>query len=465
MAGETEPTGGKPADQPPPQGPDQPDPSAGGMARTSPQTQLALQRAGTMQTAFAGLIPTSIGEAFVLAGYLAKSGAIPSSLRSAEAVFTVIVAGMELGLTPIRAVQSISNISGTLCMKADLQLALVKNRGVLAFYDEGFERFGQTDANLQKRITLALGKVLRKLGATDKDVADEVELVIEKLAAATSEGMKTGDPYGWAVGMRQADPTVHVRTFTFADAEKAIIYEKDDANPGAPKERKPLSQKFNYKSFPGDMYPKRARTRLLQILASDVTNGLPAVEAIEGGQVIDAEFTVHTGDPTAGDDVDSLLADMRGIDPEATTTIENGFHNLNLGRAARLQKLTQFKGKPKDLVEWLKGEYAARRGKGRQHPDVLGDEPAKTEPAKPAAPAQTAPPIQDAQIIQDHQAEQDERTNGQIMADAVATAIKVEAAKAADEAVAAERAAAAQPMTPARDLAARFRGGGKLKSF
>jgi hypothetical protein len=347
-----------------------------------------------MQTAFAGLIPTSIGEAYVLSGYLAKSGAIPKSLKSAEAVFTVVMAGMELGLTPIRALQSITNISGTLCMKADLQLALVKNRGVLAFYDEGFERFGQTDANLQKRITLALGKVLRKLGATDQDVTDEVELVIEKLAAATSEGMKTGDPYGWAVGMRQSDPTVHVRTFTFADAEKAIIYSsEDESNPNAKKERKPLSQKFNYKSFPGDMYPKRARTRLLQILASDVTNGLPAVEAIEGGQVIDAEFTVHTGDPTAGDDVDSLLAELRDIDAEATTTIENGFHNLNLGRAARLQKLTQFKGKPKDLVAWLKDEYAHRRGVDRRHPDVLGDQ--KTEPAKPAAaPAQAQPPVQ-----------------------------------------------------------------------
>lgn len=444
-------------------------------ASVSPAGSHQLQRAGTMATAFAGLVPSSIGEAVILAGHLTKSKAVPASLRdNPDTMLTVILAGMELGLTPIKATQNITNISGTLCMKADLQLALVKARpGVLAFYDEGFERFEKTDSNLERRIKLALGKVLRKLGLSDQDVTDETDLVIEKIAAATSDGMKAGDPYGWAVGMRQGDPVVHVRTFTFADAEKAIIYEKDEANPGAPKERKPLSQKFNYKSFPGDMYPKRARTRLLQVLASDVTAGLPAAEAIEGGQIIDAEFTVTQPD---GDDIDTLLAIIRDQDSEAATTIEAGFRQLQMGRAAMLQKLTQFRGKPKDLIDWLKTEFANRKGVGRNRPDVLSDAPAKSADPKPAvktdqpAVQQTTQPGPQPAVTTQPAVVQDDTdpTDEQLEADPAVQAAVAEIEKAAADRKAADAKATAEPMTPTKDLAARFRKGAgpsRLKTF
>lgn len=456
---------------------------------------LAVARAGTMATAFAGLIPTSIGEAFTWAGYLAKSTAVPMSVRKGgpETVLTVILAGMELGLTPIRAIQSITNISGTLCMKADLQLALVKNRGVMVFMDEGFERYGQTDSNLGKRLALAMRKVAD---------TEDVELVVEKIAAATSTGMKDGDPYGWAVGIRQGDRTIHVRTFTYADAVKAVIYEKDENGEGKASP-KALADKFNYKSFPGDMYPKRARTRLLQVVASDVTNGLPAVEAIEGGQIIEGEFTVHHGDDGPGQaDADDLLQAIRDEDQALAAGIESGFEQLKLGKAARLQRLTQFKGKPKDLMDWLKGEYAGRQGKKRTTPDVLsgGGEPAKTEPAKPAAeqqqhqPAKTEPAQGQPGAIIDAVADDEDRESGQLTdanatvmvpnatvvvgqeavvgtkpmksaGDAVRSAVKqsMDSRAQAGDGESAAREASAKPMTPAKDLAARFRK--NMKTF
>lgn len=358
------------------------------VARPSGAMQLATQRAGVMQTAYRGLIPTSIGEAFILAGYLAKSNSIPKSLRTGstgggpESVLTVILAGMELGLSPIKALQSITNISGTLCIKADLQLGIA--RGILAFYDEGFEEKGRTDSNVGRRVTLGLKRPLLAAGLDEDQVAEQIELVIAKIMAA-AQPLPEGKPYGWAMGIRQGQVQAHVRTFTWADAEAAVIYEKDEDNPGAPKERKPLSQKFNYKSFPGDMYPKRARTRVLQILANDVLAGLPAVEQLEGGQIIDAEFTVNHGD---GDDVDTLMAAIRDEDAEAATTVEAAFTQLRMGRGAQLQKLTQFKGKPKELVTWLKDEWAGRKGKGRVHPDVLSGEPAGANAAGGSAGAQ-----------------------------------------------------------------------------
>lgn len=362
-------------------------------------TALAIERAGTMQTAFQGLMPTSIGEVALLSQHLAKSSAIPGGMKGQpDTVFTIVWAGMELGLTPIRALQSISNISGTLCMKADLQLALAKSKAVLGFWEEGFEERGKTDGNLADRIqlTFKLAKI--------PDFEDQAVLTIQKITAVTSD-LKPGNPYGWAVGCRTGDPRIQVRTFTFADAERAIIYEKDEGNPNGPREKKPLSQKFNYKSFPGDMYPKRARTRLLQILASDVTNGLPAVETLEGGQVIDAEYS-RVEDEASGDTADSLLAAVEVEHPELGMAIRNGFKQLTMNQAKQLQKLTQFKGKPNDLLEWMKTEYANRKGVPRHQADVLG-QPGDT----PQQPATTqAPPVQDAQVIEEPQQQTQQQT-------------------------------------------------------
>lgn len=342
-------------------------------ARIDPKPQATLARRDTMAAAFQGLMPTTVGEVMVLATHLAKSQAIPKSLRgSAETAFTVIWAGMELGLTPIRSLQSISNISGTLCMKADLQLALTQSRGVLPFYDENFERAGVTDLDLGERLKLSMriGKV--------EDHEDQADLIHRKILAAVVD-LKKGDPYGWAAAVRRSEAKVHVRTFTFADAQKAIIYEHDEANPGAPKERKPLSEKFNYKSFPGDMYPKRARTRLLQVVASDVTNGLPSVEAMEGGQVIDAEYRYEPDPP---DDVEALLVKIEDGGPasqELAQGIRSGFDVLQIGPAKQLQLLMKHKGEPDKLYQWLRDEHAKRDGKDSAPPKK--DVKAEAKPA------------------------------------------------------------------------------------
>lgn len=430
-------------------------------ARPSASTALAIQRAGTMQAAFQGLVPTSIGEAFILAGYLAKSSAIPKSLKDKpESVLTVILAGMELGLSPIRSLQSITNISGTLCMKADLQLGVA--RGILAFYDEGFEEKARTDSTIGRRVTLSLQQVLRKLGQDDDQAKAQIELVVANLMAKALP-LPEGKPYGWAMGIRQGSHQVHVRTFTWADAESAMVSEKDEDGGGGPPVRKKLSEKFNYRSFPGDMYPKRARTRVLQILANDVLAGLPAVEQLEGGQIIDADFTVSQAD---GDDVDTMLAIIRDDNAEAATTIERAFTQLKMGRAAQLQKLTQYKGKPTDLVNWLKTEWANRKGVGLKQADVLsGDPPAAAKPAEPAAaagPISTMAAKLAAQVATQVEADPADRQPLDARAHAGDGGGAAAEAKAGPVAVEVVQPAAAKP-TPGADLAARMRK--NLKTF
>lgn len=415
---------------------------------------VASQHQKTMAQAFQGLVPTSIGEAFILAGYLAKSNAIPKSLvGKPESVLTVVLAGMELGLTPIRAVQSITNISGTLAMRADLQLGLARRGGVLDLYDESFEVRGVTDLNLQKR----LQRILRK-----EDPQDQ-ELAYEKVMAAAG-GLKQGDPYAWALAKRTGEATIHVRTFTFADAQKAIIYEASEDGSG-PKEKKPLSDKFNYKSFPGDMYPKRARTRVLQAVASDVLAGLPAVEAIEGGQILDAEFS-RDEDQAGGPDLNQLLADIEDQDAEAATTIRNGFAQLRLGTAHQLQKLVQFKGKPADLVAWLKQEYANRRGGEIKRADVLsGDHATGTDQAKAAdATVVTGANVKTGEVI----SEQTVPAGGDVAAAAARVADDIAQHMKGQTLVGPEPVTEQQPAeqpkakTKAASLADRFRKGTKF---
>ncbi len=109
---------------------EQPPAAGGGGALVAARNQ-------TMALAFSGLVPTTIGEAVVLCTNLAKSDAIPKGLRGKpESILTVVMAGLEINLTPIRAIQSITNISGNLCMKSDLQLALVRRSGLLVYFDE-----------------------------------------------------------------------------------------------------------------------------------------------------------------------------------------------------------------------------------------------------------------------------------------------------------------------------------------
>ena len=421
---------------PPPTPP--PTHSPAGQALVPATTALATQRAGTMQQAFQGLMPTSIGEAVTLAGYLAKSNAIPKSLRAGqrgggtEAVLTVVLAGMELGLTPIRALQSITNISGTLAMRADLQMALVRRDKVLAFYDEGFEVKGKTDANLQRRLALI-----------PKVDPDHVELAYEKIQAAIQD-VPAGKPYAWAFGQRAGDPIPHLRTFTWVDAETAFTYDEDQDNPDGRKVKKKLSEKFNYQAFPADMYPKRARTRLLQILASDTLAGLPAVEALEGGQmVIDAEAV--TDGPS---DADHLLAEIEATDPEAATTIRNGFTQLRMGAAKQLQKLVQFRDKPADLIAWLKDEWAARHGKERKRDDVM------STPANGAAAPQ---PVQDGQVIEDPKPAAPETIPAP--ADTKPAPAATNAAPAATNAPSGEPPPPTGKGSKARNLADRFKAG------
>lgn len=420
---------------------DEPTNDAAAMVPAAPGAALAAARNQTMALAFSGLVPQSIGEAMTLCTALAKSTAIPKALRGKpESILTVVMAGLELGLTPIRAIQSITNISGNLAMKADLQLALVRRSGLLVFFDEGFELAGETDTDLAAR-TQDGQKIL-----------------------ALVKTVPAGKPYGWTTAKRKGDDQLTSRAFTWLDAERAFVYDQDEDEPNSTQRiRKKLSEKFNYQAWPQSMYPRRSRGQVLQLCFSDVLAGMPSVEALEGGQVIDltpGDYSVGAGPDTA-----DLLADMRAVDAEATTGIETAFQNLDVAPGRQLQLLTKFKGDPKALWMHLRDEYSRRKGQPAAPPPKkkAAPKPADQAPAQPAAtqaPEPTKPAVEAAPAGQDDPLFQVgfEAPDGK-------TTPPAQQQPAADQAPAAKQPEAPQPAADQKtkptvsELAARFKTG------
>ena len=76
-----------------------------------------------------GIVPTTIEEAFRLATAVAKSGLAPSTLRTAEAITVAIMHGLELGLPPMMALNSIAVVNGRPTVYGSAIPALLLSRG------------------------------------------------------------------------------------------------------------------------------------------------------------------------------------------------------------------------------------------------------------------------------------------------------------------------------------------------
>lgn len=85
----------------------------------------------------AALVPKSLEEIWRFAQLLAKSGMVPTDFRGKpEACAVAILQGLEVGLSPIAAIQSIAVINGRPCLWGDGMLAVVRASGLLESIEE-----------------------------------------------------------------------------------------------------------------------------------------------------------------------------------------------------------------------------------------------------------------------------------------------------------------------------------------
>jgi len=86
-----------------------------------------------------GLAPTDLDGLWRLAVIMSNSGFMPKGVEAPAAVFVAVQMGLEVGLSPMQAVQNIAVINGRPAIWGDAQLGLVEGSGLLEVFRETCE--------------------------------------------------------------------------------------------------------------------------------------------------------------------------------------------------------------------------------------------------------------------------------------------------------------------------------------
>lgn len=88
------------------------------------------------------LVPQTFDDVWRIANLLSKSGMAPADMKSPEQISVAIMHGMEVGLPPMMALQSIAVINGRPSLWGDGALALVRATGEMEEFEEGIDGTG-----------------------------------------------------------------------------------------------------------------------------------------------------------------------------------------------------------------------------------------------------------------------------------------------------------------------------------
>lgn len=99
-----------------------------------------LRAGGTM----GAIVPQDAEQAYRMAQLIAKSGIAPRDMQTPEKIVTAIFHGLEVGLKPLQAIQSIAVVNGRPCIWGDAALGLAMGSGLLEDIAESIE--GEGDA-------------------------------------------------------------------------------------------------------------------------------------------------------------------------------------------------------------------------------------------------------------------------------------------------------------------------------
>lgn len=92
------------------------------------------------------IVPNDFESAFRIANAIVKSGMAPRGVETAEQAMVTIMHGMEVGMTPMMALQSIANINGRPSIYGDGALGLVQSSGLMEWHKEYYDGTEGSDA-------------------------------------------------------------------------------------------------------------------------------------------------------------------------------------------------------------------------------------------------------------------------------------------------------------------------------
>jgi hypothetical protein len=170
------------------------------------------------------VLPTDLPSAYQLAKYIAASGLAPRDIKTAEAIFTAIQLGAEVGLTPMASLQNIAVVNGRPTIWGDAQLGLVRASGLLIKFSETYEGTYGEDGF----------KAVCKAGRINED-------------------------------------EITINEFSIADAKQAGLWGKDGP----------------WKTNPKRMLKMRARAFTLRDKFTDILKGLYATEELQGVKMVE----------------------------------------------------------------------------------------------------------------------------------------------------------------------------------
>lgn len=92
------------------------------------------------------IVPQDFEGAWRIANAVCKAGMAPKGLESPEKAMVAIMHGLEVGLTPMNALQSIAVVNGRPTVWGDGAIGLARGSGLLEWMEEKFEGAEGTDA-------------------------------------------------------------------------------------------------------------------------------------------------------------------------------------------------------------------------------------------------------------------------------------------------------------------------------
>jgi len=108
---------------------------------TLPQQSVAPK--STILVGSRGIVISDFDGLWRFASAVSRSGLAPKGIQTPEAIFVAVQMGLEVGLTPMAALQNIAVINGRPSLWGDAQLAVVRATSLLEQFEEWFEENGK----------------------------------------------------------------------------------------------------------------------------------------------------------------------------------------------------------------------------------------------------------------------------------------------------------------------------------
>jgi hypothetical protein len=211
------------------------------------------QRRGRSVSPFRGpkpLLPRSLKEALQLASLLSKSKLVPKGFENPEACLVGILYGMEVGLSPIAALQRMAIIDGRPTIWGDAALALVEASGLLI--------------KIEERIEISESKTDHQSSVWPHN--EQLPQTVHQRPDQADDGPSTKSRTAICQVLRSGRSEPITRTFSIEDAKRAGLWQK----PGP------------WTDYPDRMLMMRARAFALRDAFPDVLMGLYLKEEFEG---------------------------------------------------------------------------------------------------------------------------------------------------------------------------------------